>query len=225
MKLAMICDLKTLAPFLPPIFITLAFICAFLTLGGSSIAAVGSVAVMMVLLCVLSFAGYDEQNGWGRYRATLPFSRCELMISRYLVVFFFGVAGVLIAVVMGGVFQVLFRLLPGVSAPDGSGMLALLGSSVVSVSWGLVICYVAMPLTVKFGAMRGMLVFACGLGIFALLGVAIGVEIIPAEGFANLAGWVEANLVVGIVGCIVVSLIAYIASCATSIVIYESKDL
>ena len=75
MKTAIICDIKTLVPFLPSIGITLVAVCAFLTLGGSGLSAVGSVAVMMVLLCMFSLAGYDDQGGWGRFRATMPFSR------------------------------------------------------------------------------------------------------------------------------------------------------
>lgn len=221
----MTCDLKTLAPFLPPILVTLAFICAFLTLGGSSLAAAGSVAVMMVLLCMLSFAGYDEQNGWGRYRATLPLSRRELVVGRYLVVFLLGVAGVLVAVVMGGTLQALFSLLPGAPAPDAGGAAALLWSSALSLSWGLIICAVAMPLTIKFGAMRAMGAFACGLGVLVSFGVAIGAGIMPAEGLADVAAWIGGNLVACTAGCIAVSLIAYAASCAVSVAIYEHKDL
>lgn len=225
MKSAMICDLKTLAPFLPPILITLALMCAFLTLGGNSLAAVGSVAVMMVLLCMFSFAGYDNQNGWGRYRATLPLSRREGIVGRYLVVFLLGVAGVLAAVVMGGVFGALFRMLPGVPAPDGGGVPALLGASAVSMSWGLIICAVAMPLIVKFGVMRAMRVFACALGIVASLGVAVGAGIMPDEGLAGIAAWIGGNLTACIAGCIAASLAAYSASCAVSVAIYRRKDL
>ena len=79
MKSAMMCDLKTLVPFLPPIFITIVIVCAFLTFGGNALGAAASVAVMMVLLCMFSLAGYDDQGGWGRYRATLPFSRREII--------------------------------------------------------------------------------------------------------------------------------------------------
>lgn len=225
MKIAMMCDLRTLAPFLPPILITLVLICTFLTLGGGAVSAVGSVAVMMVLLCMFSFAGYDNQNGWDRYRATLPLSRREVIAGRYLVVLLLGVVGVLAAVVMGGAFQALFRMLPVAPAVYADSVSALLGASAVSMSWGLIICAVAMPLTVKFGAMRAMRLFACGLGIIASLGVAVGAGIMPDEGFAMVAAWIEDNLIACIVGCIAVSLVAYGASCVASVAIYERKDI
>lgn len=225
MKTAMMCDLRTLAPFLPPILIAFVLICMLNTLGGSSVAAVGSAVVMMVLLCMFSFAGYDNQNGWDRYRATLPLSRREIIAGRYLVVLLLGMAGALAAVVMGGAFQALFRMLPVTPAADAGGMPALLGASAVSMSWGLIICAVAMPLTVKFGTMRAMRLFACGLGIIASLGVAVGAGIMPDEGFAMVAAWIEDNLIVCIVGCIAVSLVAYGASCVVSVAIYERKDI
>ncbi len=92
-------------------------------------------------------------------------------------------------------------------------------------SWGLIICAVAMPLTVKFGATRAMNLSACGLGIIASLGVAVAAGIMPDEGFAMVAAWIEDNLIACIVGCIVVSLVAYGASCVASVAIYERKDI
>ena len=227
MKSAMMCDLKTLVPFLPPIFITIVIVCAFLTFGGNALGAAASVAVMMVLLCMFSLAGYDDQGGWGRYRATLPFSRREIIAGRYLSVFALGVAGVAVAVVLGEAFQLLFHALLGIPASDASDASELFWSSLASMACGLVICAVAMPIAVKFGAMRGMRLFACAVSILTALVIALGVAVVPLHETvpANAVSWIEGNLMACLLVGIAISLLAYAVSFTVSAAIYERKDL
>lgn len=225
MKSAMMCDLKTLVPFLPPIFITIVIVCAFLTFGGNALGAAASVAVMMVLLCMFSLAGYDDQGGWGRYRATLPFSRREIIAGRYLSVFALGVAGVAVAVVLGEAFQLLFHALLGIPASDASGASELFWSSLASMACGLAICAVAMPIAVKFDAMRGMRLFACAVAILTALVIALGVAVVPPETLANAVSWIEGNLMACLLVGIAISLLAYAVSFTASVAIYERKDL
>ena len=225
MKSAMMCDLKTLVPFLPPIFIKIVIVCAFLTFGGNALGAAASVAVMMVLLCMFSLAGYDDQGGWGRYRATLPFSRREIIAGRYLSVFALGVAGVAVAVVLGEAFQLLFHALLGIPASDASDASELFWSSLASMACGLVICAVAMPIAVKFDAMRGMRLFACAVAILTALVIALGVAVVPPETLANAVSWIEGNLMACLLVGIAISLLAYAVSFTVSAAIYERKDL
>ena len=224
MKTAIICDIKTLVPFLPSIGITLVAVCAFLTLGGSGLSAVGSVAVIMVLLCMFSLAGYDDQGGWGRFRATMPFSRREVVVGRYLAVLLLGLVGIALAVVLGGAFQALFGALLG-TRTDAPGVAELVASSVASLACGLVICAVAMPFSVKFGAMRGMRFFACAVAIVISVGVALGIGAMSPGVLAGIVRWVDENLLMCLAGIVAFSLALYAASCAVSLGIYEKKDL
>ena len=49
-----------------------------------------AVSAMSPILFMNSLAGYDNQNGWERYRATLPFSRKDIICARYLSVIAFS---------------------------------------------------------------------------------------------------------------------------------------
>ena len=41
-----------------------------------------AVSAMSPIIIMNSLAGYDNQNGWERYRATLPFSRKDIICAR-----------------------------------------------------------------------------------------------------------------------------------------------
>ena len=49
-----------------------------------------AVSAMSPIMVMSSLAGFDNQNGWERYRATLPFSRKDIICARYLSVIVFS---------------------------------------------------------------------------------------------------------------------------------------
>ncbi|MDB1918097.1 ABC-2 transporter permease [Collinsella aerofaciens] len=49
-----------------------------------------AVSAMSPIIIMNSLAGYDNQNGWERYRATLPFSRKDIICARYLCIVVFS---------------------------------------------------------------------------------------------------------------------------------------
>ncbi len=225
MRNAVVCDLRTLLPFLPSVGVTLVLVCAFLTLGGGALSAVGSVCAMTLLLCMFSLGGYDDQNGWGRFRATLPLSRREVVVGRYLAVLALGLVGVVLGVAMGMAFQAVVAVLPMAAHPDVYGLPDLFASSVASMACGLVICSVAMPFCVKYGAIRGARIFACAVAVAASLAIAAGMNLVGPETLAGVGAWVDANVAACVAIVTVVAAVAYAASCAVSLRIYGAKDL
>ena len=49
-----------------------------------------AVSATSPIIIMNSLAGYDNQNGWERYRATLPFSRKDIICARYLCIVVFS---------------------------------------------------------------------------------------------------------------------------------------
>ena len=49
-----------------------------------------AVSAMSPIMAMSSLAGFDNQNGWERYRATLPFSRKDIICARYLCIVVFS---------------------------------------------------------------------------------------------------------------------------------------
>lgn len=71
------------------IFVVLALVNAS---GGDSGTSAGACAVsaMSPIMVMNSLAGFDNQNGWERYRATLSFSRKDIICARYLCIVAFS---------------------------------------------------------------------------------------------------------------------------------------
>ena len=85
MKRAFMSEAAIMRSFLPSIAGVGLFIFVVLTLANASDGDSGmsagtcAVSAMSPIMIMSSLAGYDNQNGWERYRATLPFSRKDII--------------------------------------------------------------------------------------------------------------------------------------------------
>ena len=96
MKRAFMSELAIVRTLIPSIAGVGLFIFVVLTLAnasdGDSSMSAGACAVsaMSPIMVMSSLAGFDNQNGWERYRATLPLSRKDIICARYLSVIVFS---------------------------------------------------------------------------------------------------------------------------------------
>ena len=225
MKNAVSCDLRTLAPFMPSIIVTLVFTSTFIMIGSGGVGVAGSVSAMMTLLCAFSLAGYEDQNNWGRFRATLPLSRREVVAGRYATVLVLAFAGALLGTAVSLALQCLFAALPQAKSPELVAPAEVFASSLASMACGLIVCAIAIPFLTKFGGARGARAFACATAIMVAIVIAAGLNLVTPEKAAEMAGWIDQNLVMSLALLGVISLLAYGASYAVSLGIYEKKDL
>ncbi len=96
MKRAFMSELAIVRSLVPSIAGVGLFMFVVLTLAnasdGDSGMSVGvcAVSAMSPIIIMNSLAGFDNQNGWERYRATLPFSRKDIICARYLSIIVFS---------------------------------------------------------------------------------------------------------------------------------------
>ncbi len=96
MKRAFMSELAIVRTLIPSIAGVSLFIFVVLTLANASDGDSGmsagacAVSAMSPIMVMNSLAGFDNQNGWERYRATLPFSRKDIICARYLSVIVFS---------------------------------------------------------------------------------------------------------------------------------------
>lgn len=87
MKRAFMSELAIVRTLTPSIAGVGLFIFVVLTLANASDGDSGmsagtcAVSAMSPIIIMNSLAGYDNQNGWERYRATLPFSRTKILFA------------------------------------------------------------------------------------------------------------------------------------------------
>lgn len=74
---------------------------AFLCWSLQTPAMVSMLCAMEPLLIMFTFMNADMANGWGRYRAALPFSRRDIVVGRYAAILLFAAATIAAAFVLG----------------------------------------------------------------------------------------------------------------------------
>ena len=96
MKRAFMSELAIVRTLIPSIAGVGLFIFVVLTLANASDGDSGmsagacAVSAMSPITVMNSLAGFDNQNGWERYRATLPISRKDIICARYLSIIVFS---------------------------------------------------------------------------------------------------------------------------------------
>ncbi len=245
MKSIIKCEWNTLRTFMPSVAITVALVCVFLVIGGNAVSGMSSGCVMTALLVASSLCGYDDQNGWFRYRSLLPFSRRELVVGRYATV-------LLVSLAMGAALVALVAIAGVIPGAAGLGLemdgpLTHVYAIVASEGIGLLVVSIALPLYFKYGAMKGARFVACigaivGAIVVGAVSIRVDVEATHAGVAATMAGsaislsvssdalapvgvWAESNFCLLMVAFTLASLAIYAASCGLSIIILEKKDL
>lgn len=135
--------IRTMAPVLT---VTIVFVCAFMCFGMGSYAGASAACAMVPILVMFSLLGYDDQNGWLRYRAALPLARRDIVVGRYLaIVVCSSVASVaLFAVTMACVlaFPALGIEMEQTSTPE------IFSACVASTAIALVLVAIAQPFSI-----------------------------------------------------------------------------
>jgi ABC-2 type transport system permease protein len=164
----------------------------------------GVVFIMMVMLVITSLA-YDERSRWDRYALTMPVSRKEIVLSKYLL----GLILLTFALLINIIFLILFG-----SSPLGEVFiltLSLFGIGLVSLS-------IILPLMYKYGVENGRLLLILVLFVpmaAVLLIVRMGLLAPPGETFIRALPIIIPGILV-----LVVSL-----SILVSLRIYQHKDM
>lgn len=158
MKRAFLSELAIVRTLVPSIAGVGLFIFVVLTLantsGGDSGMSAGACAVsaMSPILFMNSLAGYDNQNGWERYRATLPLTRKDIICARYLCIVVFSAIMACAAVLLNIIVLPLFNS-AGVTS-TGQTVFEIAIASAASMLISLMMVFLAQPLFFRFGHME-----------------------------------------------------------------------
>lgn len=202
---------------------------AFVT--DSLVASTAAIVAMAPFMFLFSVAALDEQNGWERFRLTLPLSRRQVILGRYasvLLATVATVAGVLIFVfVIGGVAQLISGGDP--SSPlacasyDSNPPTVILGSAVMAALVILVGCSVALPLVARFGVTKASRFVPLAVVLMLAFGVGFCGEYFTSVDFSELLE--NAGTVAFVAVATVVVLAVYALSALLAAKLYEQREL
>lgn len=142
------------------------FVSVFIAIGtGTLVTSVACMAAMVPFMYLFSIAAYDEQNGWERFRLTLPISRRQVAYGRYASMFIIMVVSLAVAILTGVLIGVIAEALPSNMANPGLFLS----------EWGL-------PTLLAVGVLTQILIFlaaACSLPIIMRFGMTKGSRLVP----------------------------------------------
>ena len=160
MKRAFMSETAIMRSFLPSIAGVGLFIFVVLTLAnatdGDSGMSAGTCAVsaMSPIIIMNSLAGYDNQNGWERYRATLPFSRKDIVCARYLCIIASS-AVMACAATLLNILALPFFDHMGIPS-TGQTIFEIATASATSMLISLMMVFLAQPIFFRFGHMEAL---------------------------------------------------------------------
>ena len=150
MKRAFMSELAIVRTLIPSIAGVGLFLFVVLSLANTSVGDSGTsagacaVSAMSPIMVMSSLAGFDNQNSWERYRATLPFSRKDIICARYLSVIVFSAVMACAATLLSIVAIPLFNS-AGIPS-TGQTVFEIAIASAASMLISLMMVFLAQPL-------------------------------------------------------------------------------
>lgn len=194
--------------------------------GMSAGAGACAVSAMSPIMVMSSLAGFDNQNGWERYRATLPLTRKDIICARYLCIVVFS-AIMACAAVLLNIIALPFFNSAGV-ASTGQTIFEIAIASAASMLISLMMVFLAQPLFFRFGHMEAL---RLSVGLFALLGCLTMAALSSSNPISNwLMSIAGANPDPAVLGCLcagiaVLALALCAITCTVSTKVYRVRDL
>ena len=224
MKAALKSEFAILGTFMPAFAVMLVPICVIMAFAiGNCISAVACVSAMAPMILMFSLTSYDDQNGWRRYRASLPFSRRDVIAARYGSILLASLLTAACATMLGIAIN---AILPSFMHDfETMQTIEIAAGSLTATFSVIVMVAVGEPFLVKFGATKGVRYLMCFAVLFFCICLAILKQTFDPMLLHNLDTWADAHSSLLFVSLTVVSLALFALSCAISTTIYQRKDL
>lgn len=200
----------------------------------------GLLAMMYLLLGVSGTNSFDDLNGWGCLRLTMPLSRRDVVVARYGSVVTLGLGGLAAGLATTLVLAVVARVipLPGELSPalalSEDVLLGMGLSAGAFFAVGSLCAAVEVPLYFRFGSTRAtqylplvpLFALLCPIIVLGGSGM-IDESTLTAEGIAGALSliWSPAGVAACFVGLLALSTALLGISAAISLRLYETREL
>lgn len=207
------------------------FASVFISIGtGVLITSVACLATMIPFMYLFSIASYDEQNGWERFRLTLPISRRQVAYGRYASMLIIMVISLVFAIALGVLMGIIAEMLPVDMQISGLylsewGILSLIAVGLLVQVVILLTAALSLPIIMRYGMTKGSRLVP----VILLLAISFGAAFFGSSVEALDLGAIFADLggvlSVALAAIIAISLALYCASAFLSGHLYERREL
>ncbi len=207
------------------------FVSVFIAVGtGTLVTAVACMATMVPFMYLFSISAYDEQNGWERFRLTLPISRRQVAYGRYASMFIIMLVSLVVSFVVGVLIGLIAEALPsgmldkGISLSEW-GVQAIFSVGIMTQAIILVAAAVSLPFIMRFGVTKGSRLVPVILILALSAGVAFFTNNVEFLDLDAIAGNIESVFFIAMAVIVVIALVMYCASAYLSARLYEKREL
>lgn len=193
------------------------------------VTAVACIAAMVPFMYLFSISAYDEQNGWERFRLTLPISRKQVVYGRYASTFLIMLCSLILAIALGLIMGIICTMLPFEGIPEGLkltmfGPDTIVGIALVTQLIILIASIFTLPLIIRFGMTKGSRIVP----IVLVLALSFGLAFIGNKLDTALLSNILANgttITLALVTITAALLVLYVLSALLSARLYEHREL
>lgn len=199
---------------------------------GTLVGGAAAIAAMPPFMLLFSLAATDEQNGWERFRLTLPLTRRQVVFGRYASLALVAIGTIVFALALSFLLLGVISCMPAGTLPEGltpaeNPPAALVRSVVGAVGVITLGMAVTLPLVFRFGMTRAtrfvpvvvVIAIACGIGFFDA-----GIQ--PTGVLADLVQWLDtgSNYLFLAAALVAVVALIYVASAFVAAKLYEKRE-
>lgn len=229
-------ELTVFGQYLRQLALTMVIMAVCFTIGMGSMASLPGIIFMMAMFSFTTSAShYDEQNDWAAFRLTMPVSRRDVVLGRYLFVFL----GSLVCAALTALGAFIFSGLASVGMlPAGVADVVRLDADAVRTggftfavcgAMGMLTASVSMPVFFKFGQTKAtqwlpFIMVLLGMAPFMVVGF-MGEDAMTAAQQALSFVETPEGLMLFAAGALIFGVACYTVSALVSLRVYKARDL
>lgn len=157
--------------------------------------AMGSFAMVYAALLPINALAWDEQSKWDSLARMMPYSKFDLVFSKYIM----GYVSVAAAALLCAAGALIYGLLPG-KEPFGTGDAVIFALSCAA---ALLLQALNLPLMFRMGVEKGRLFFGIMVGVFCALIALVSGAAADGAGAARLVSSANGGLLIAAVFAVV----------------------
>ena len=187
----------------------------------TSISGEGGIGKMLAIMLTLGFGmfsmasfNYDEFNKADRYILTLPLTKKQVVLSKYILVICSTIIGSIIGITLGVILTfAINKQVPNIEEIISVGLGGLLGIGIIEA--------IQIPCVYKWGAEKGriqMVILTALLGVIIFVGAKANIQL-PANNILNIVNTFLPLIFIGLI------IIIYYISYKVAYKIYDKKEI
>lgn len=159
----------------------------------------------------MSLMAYEEREKWEQYAATLPYTKAQMVSSKYTVSLCLGAFTVLLNIIIQLICMMIFNTY------DISRLLSLI---ITFVPFALLPASFLLPFIFKFGVNKGRIAYYIVLAVFCgAVGVMVSIDTIGLTDTVSTPSFSSSGIL------LIISLIVYALSWGLSIFFYKNREI